>query len=163
MADAVLDPSKLQMNKNSAAMSRPYIEQGAGESIDDLKNRYAGLIQESNFGGSSGGGGPLADRLAALREQKLADLTKKKELELPVEYSQRQGGFLNIVDANRALLAKEAYLKKQQELAEKAKRAGFASSALGTVGGIVGAIYGGGPGGAAIGSGIGSSIGSQVG
>ncbi len=155
MADAVLDGSKKGLE-----VSRPYLAQGGGETIDSLKNRYAGLIQPGNFGG--GGEGPLANKLASLRAERLGDMNTELDLNMPLKYADRQREFQGVSNANQAVLRAEQLERDQRAAAKKAKKGSFMSGALGLIGTAVGAYFGG-PAGASVGGGIGTSVGSQLG
>lgn len=158
MADAVLDPTKKGLE-----VSRPYLAQGAGETIDSLKNRYAGLIQEGGFGG--GGEGVLGSRLNALRARKLQDQQDQLDLNMPLLYADRMKGFKGISDVNKQVLDAEEQQRAQALAAKKAKRAALVSGALGLAGMAAGgylAPVGYGAVGAGIGGGLGQIAGSQL-
>jgi hypothetical protein len=160
MADAVLDPND---KKTRTSISDPYVAQGAGETIDSLKNRYAGLIQGSNFGGGFGGGGNslLANRLSQLRSQKLSDQSTQTDLDMPLLYADRQKNFMDVSNAEKQVIDQEEQLRQQAIAAKKAKQRALTAGVLGLAGAGAGAMVGG-PAGAQIGGGIGTLAGSQI-
>jgi len=160
MADAVLDAND---KKTRTSISDPYLAQGAGETLDALKNRYAGLIQGSNFGGGGyGGSNPLANRLNQLRSQKLNDQATQLDLNMPLLYADRQKNFMDVSNSEKQILDQEEAMRQQAMAAKKAKQRAFTTGLLGLAGAGAGAYFGG-PAGAQIGGGLGTMAGSEVG
>lgn len=156
MSDAVINP-----NAQGIAASDPYLAQGGGESIDDLRKRFAGLIAQGNFSQGDVSNPALAAKLNSMGAQKLQDISGSFERNLPFEYSKRQAGFQDVSNSNQEILRQEELLRKQAEAAKDAKRKGLVTGVLGLAGAGAGAYFGG-PAGAQIGAGLGTTAGSQL-
>lgn len=158
MADAVIDP-----NAQGMAASRPYLSQGGGESIDDLRKRFAGLITQGNFSQGDVTNSPLANKLSTMGTQKMNDASDSFERNLPIAYMERQKGFQNVSDQNMQILREQQALREQQQAAKNAKRRGLATGVLGLAGAGAGlALSGGNPYAAMAGAGAGTALGSQI-
>ncbi len=156
MADAILD-----RNQNGLSQSNPFLQQGANESIDNLRNRYAGLITQGNFN-QGDASGPLAGRLAALNAERMGDMSGTLDRNMNSLYADRMNGFKGVSDANMDVIRQREMLEKQKEMAKKAKRKALIAGAAGVAGAVAGNALMPGVGGAMIGGGVGSLAGSAL-
>ncbi len=155
MSDAILDPK----NKELAA-SNPYLNQGATETVDSLRNRFAGLIQQGGFGGG-GADGPLANKINALGAEQMGDMDGSMTRGMPLIYADRQRGFKGVSDANLEVIRQRELLEKQRDMARTAKRKAMQAGVRSLAGAAIGGpVLGGGAAGAMIGGGAGGLIGS---
>ncbi len=156
MADAVLD-----RNNNTMGLSNPYLQQGANETVDNLRSRYAGLITQGNFN-QGDASGPLSDRLSALNTERMGDMRGTLDRNMNSIYADRMNGFKGVSDQNMEIIKQREMLEKQKEMAKKAKRKAFTSAALGLAGAVAGNAIMPGVGGAMIGGGVGTTAGSML-